>query len=79
MDEDTRRVLHNLREDEMDIEEAIKLLSMTEEEIWNLLDDFEYFPSGGVLTRACQIEKRSLKKLEKRIQRDSRSISGILL
>lgn len=75
MDEDTRRVLHKLREDEMDIEEAIKVLNITEEEIWNLLDDFEYFPSGEVLTRACQIEKKSLKKLQKRMQRDSRGTS----
>ncbi|MBU7024165.1 MAG: hypothetical protein HXS40_08345 [Theionarchaea archaeon] len=48
----------------MEIEEALNLLNITESELWNLLDNYEYFPSGKVVARACQIEKNSLAELE---------------
>jgi hypothetical protein len=75
MNERTKEILHKLREDEMDIEEAIKVLNVTEEELWDLLDNFEYFPSGNVIRRASQIERDTLKELEKKFEKSSKNTS----
>lgn len=75
MNEKTREILRKLRENEIDIEEAMEILNVTEDEIWDLLDSFDYFPSGKILRRACHIERESLRKLEEKIKKKTRSTS----
>jgi hypothetical protein len=71
----TKKVLQRLREGEIDFKEAVKVLNITEEEVWNLLDDFDYFPSGKILRSACQIERNSLRKLEEKFVESPRRTS----
>lgn len=40
------------------------MLNKTKEEIWELLDSFEYFPASEDVIEACQIERQSMRTIE---------------
>ncbi|MGD2247028.1 MAG: hypothetical protein PVF58_01375 [Candidatus Methanofastidiosia archaeon] len=42
MDEKTKKILDELCQDKMNIKDAMKELDMSKEEIWELLDNYEY-------------------------------------
>ncbi len=57
-------ILSELYKDKISIKEACKLLNKTREEVWTLLDSFEYFPSSEDIIIACDIEQKSMKIIE---------------
>lgn len=58
------KVLSDLYTDKITIKEACKILGKTREEVWNLLDSFEYFPTSEDVITACEIEKNSMRLIE---------------
>jgi len=46
------------------IKEACELLGRTREEIWSLLDSFNYLPTSEDVLVACEIEKESMRVIE---------------
>lgn len=58
------KVLSDLYTDKITIKKACELLGKTREEVWNLLDSFEYSPTSGDVITACKIEQESMRTIE---------------
>ena len=58
------QLLSDLYTDKITIKEACEILGKTREEMWNLLDSFEYLPTSEDVLEACEIEKKSMKFIE---------------
>lgn len=69
MNEKTESILKKLCRSEISIEEASKMLNISEEDVWDLLDGFDYCPSGEEVVRACEIEEETWKNLEKDLEK----------
>lgn len=57
-------VLSDLYTDKITIKDACKLLNKTRNEVWNLLDSFEYSPTSEDVIRACEIEQESMRAID---------------
>jgi len=68
-------ILKNLYKSEIGIDEASRILNISEEEVWNLLDTFDYYPSGEDLRKACEIEEETWRNLEKKLEKRSKQLS----
>ncbi len=58
-------ILSDLYIDKINIKEACRLLNKTREDVWTLLDSFEYFPNSEDIIIACEIEQKSMKTIER--------------
>ncbi len=75
MNEETEAILKRLCRSEISIEEASKMLNVSEDDVWDLLDQFDYCPSGEEVVRACEIEEETWKNLEKDLKRSKSSVN----
>ncbi|KYK35210.1 MAG: hypothetical protein HXS48_08065 [Theionarchaea archaeon] len=73
MNEETETILKRLCRSEISIEEASKMLNVSEDDVWDLLDQFDYCPSGEEVVRACEIEEETWKNLEKDLEKSKSS------
>lgn len=64
------QVLSDLYTDKITIRDACRILGKTREDIWNLLDSFEYFPISEDVITACEIEKNSMRLIENEALKD---------
>lgn len=59
------KILSDLYTDKITIKEACALLNKPREKVWELLDSFEYFPTSEDVLKACEIEKQSMRNIER--------------
>lgn len=59
------QVLSDLYTDKITIKDVCKILGKTREKVWSLLDSFEYFPTSKDVITACEIEKNSMRFIER--------------
>jgi septation ring formation regulator EzrA len=67
MDEKTKKILDELCQDKMNIKDAMKELDMSKEEIWELLDNYEYQTTMEETIEAFEIlreVRESMKKID---------------
>lgn len=61
------QVLSDLYTDKITIKDACEILGKTREEIWVLLDSFEYLPTSEDVLEACEIEKESMRLIRRTV------------
>lgn len=60
MDEQIKKTLDLLCADKIGVGEAADILGMSVDEVFELADDYTYFPTSEEVIEACEIEKRTL-------------------
>lgn len=66
MDENDKKILDKLHQGKIDFEDAMKRLRKTEEEVWEMLDDYEYVPTKEEVLRAFEILRETRDNIRKK-------------
>lgn len=68
MEDTINDVLSELYTDKISIKDACEILNKTREEVWTLLDSFEYFPTSEDVIIAYEIEQKSMKIIDEQVR-----------